>query len=125
LEEALRQVVDESRTTGLKIDMQVLGKSRPLSPQSALTLYRAGQEGLTNVRKHARASQARLVLDFQADAEVTLSVTDDGIGAPPNTGTPSGFGLLGLRERAQLLGGGVRVRGSPNAGFTLEVEVPG
>jgi signal transduction histidine kinase len=125
LADALRQVVEESRASGLAAEMQVLGEPRALTPQAALTLYRTGQEGLTNVRKHAGASRAWLVLDFQAAAKVRLSVNDDGAGAMEDDGATAGFGLLGLRERAQLLGGEVRVQTAPRAGFTLEVEVPG
>jgi signal transduction histidine kinase len=122
LDAALRQIVEESRTAGLPTDMSLIGALRPLPAPAELTLYRAGQEGLTNARKHARATQARLVLDFRARDAVCLSVTDDGQGAAPGVG---GFGLLGLKERAQLLGGEARVRTAPGSGFTLEVEIPG
>ena len=126
LAEALRQIVEESRTSGLAADMTVQGTVRPLAPPAELTLYRAAQEGLTNVRKHARTNGAQLVLDYQAPARVRLSISDDGAGAASDDAVrASGFGLLGLRERAQLLGGEVHVRTAPGAGFTLEVEVPG
>jgi signal transduction histidine kinase len=125
LSEALRQVVYESRKAGVAVQMQVLGEVRSISPQAELTLFRAGQEGLTNVRKHAQARHVRLALDFRAASKVGLSISDDGQGAAASADPAGGFGLLGLRERAQLLGGEVRVRTAPGAGFTLEVEVPG
>ncbi|MBI5385551.1 MAG: sensor histidine kinase [Verrucomicrobia bacterium] len=125
LADALRQIVDESRAAGLATEMQVLGEARTLSPQAELTLYRAGQEGLTNVRKHAGVPTARVVLDFRTPAKARLSVSDAGAGAAPGAEGKGGFGLLGVRERTQLLGGEVRVRTTPGAGFTLEVEVPG
>jgi len=125
LPEALRQVVEESRSAGLAAALEVRGQPRPLTPPAELTLYRAGQEGLTNARKHARARSVCLQLDFQSPAKVLLTVTDDGLGMANPGATPTGFGLLGLRERAQLLGGCVSVRTAPNHGFTLEVEVPG
>ena len=140
LAEALRQLVEESRSGGLAAEMELRGQPRSLPPQAELTLYRAGQEGFTNVRKHARAKSARLVLDFQSPTETRLSLTDDGAGAQPTAPVSmeassaesqpvgaqavTGFGLLGLRERVHLLGGRVSVRTAPNAGFTLEVEVP-
>lgn len=124
LVEALRQVVGESQTAGLATELTVLGEARPLQPPANLALYRAGQEGLTNARKHAKAARARLVLDFRAPDKVCLSVSDDGVGSGTAAGAPTGFGLLGLRERVQLLGGELRVRTAPGAGFTLEVEVP-
>ncbi|HWI57349.1 MAG TPA: sensor histidine kinase, partial [Bacillota bacterium] len=124
LAEALRQIVAESQAAGLTTELCVQGEARPLSPQAQLTLYRAGQEGLTNARKHAHATSTRLLLDFQAPDKVRLSVRDDGVGAASASGAAGGFGLLGLRERAQLLGGALRVQTAPGAGFTLEVEVP-
>jgi len=125
LAEALGNLLEECRSAGLAAEMQVLGAPRMLSPQGALTLYRAGQEGLTNARKHARAKSAQVVLDFLDATTVRLRVSDDGVGTTETQGATGGFGLLGVRERAQLLGGIVRWQGLPNAGFTLEVEVPG
>lgn len=122
LREALRAFVAENQATGIATEMQVLGECRSLSPQAELTLYRAGQEALTNIRKHSKAKSARLILDFCDDAKVKLSVSDDGAGSDNSTG---GFGLLGLRERAQLLNGEVRVQTAPGKGFILEIEVPG
>jgi signal transduction histidine kinase len=124
LTETLRQLVSQGDTSGLAVEMEVLGEPRPISPQARLSLYRAGQEGLTNVRKHARVASAQLVLDFRSVAKVSLSVTDHGVGAPNGAATSGSFGLLGLRERAQLLGGTVRVETAPGAGFTMMMEVP-
>ena len=81
LAEALRRLAAESQATGLAAEMDVLGEPRTLSLAAELTLYRAGQEGLTNIRKHARASNARLLLDFRAPDRVRLNVSDDGAGA--------------------------------------------
>lgn len=125
LAEALAEVVAEHRAAGLNCQLTVLGTPRLLAPAVALTLYRAGQEGLTNVQKHARAKEAGLVIDFRSPETVSLRVVDDGVGTPTEAAAPAGFGLLGLRERCQLLGGRVRVTGAPGAGFTLDVEVPG
>ncbi|MCX6904394.1 MAG: sensor histidine kinase [Verrucomicrobia bacterium] len=125
LAEALRQAGQEQQTSGQAVDVQVLGQPRALSPQAELTLYRAGQEGLTNARKHARARSVHLSLDFRHSARVGLEVSDDGVGVAGEGNPQGGFGLLGLRERALLLGGEVRVKTSPGAGFKLEVEVPG
>lgn len=125
LADALPQIVAENCAAGLTVELLVVGVARSLSPPAELTLYRAAQEGLTNVRKHAPASRATLRLDFERPARACLSVSDDGPGAPPDAVNQNGFGLLGLRERAQLLGGAVRIRTAPGQGFNLEVEVPG
>lgn len=125
LPEALRQVVEESRVAGLAAEMAVRGTVRTLSDPAELTLYRAAQEGLTNVRKHAHARRAQVVLDYEESTQVRLRVIDEGAGAQKDVAQANGFGLVGLRERAQLLGGGVRVQTALGAGFTLIVEVPG
>ena len=122
LPEAVAALADESRAAGIATELAVLGTPRRLAPQAELTLYRAAQEGLTNLRKHAHASRADLTLDYRADATVRLVVRDNGVGAGAADG---GFGLLGVRERAQLLGGAARVRTAAGQGFTLDVEVPG
>jgi signal transduction histidine kinase len=122
LPEALTPLVEESRAAGLPTEYTVIGTPRPLSPQAALAVYRAAQEGLTNARKHARASRADVVLDFGEASGVTLMVRDDGIGAQTTNG---GFGLIGLRERVQYLGGELRIRTADRQGFALEVKVPG
>ncbi len=122
LPEALAALVEESNATGLRTDLMISGAPRPLAPQTEHVLYRAAQEALTNVRKHARAARAALALDYGDRGLVRLTVEDDGRGAA-NTG--GGFGLLGLRERTQLLGGTADIRTAPGRRMTVTVEVPG
>jgi hypothetical protein len=122
LDEALRQLVAENEAAGLRVDVDVLGPPRALSPQVALALYRAAQEGLTNCRKHSGVSVARMTADYRERERVRLTVSDDGAGVGE---AREGFGVLGLKERAHLLGGTVVVRTAPGQGFALEVEVPG
>ncbi len=122
LPEALRALAQESSAAGVVTSLAVTGAERALPDETREALYRAAQEGLTNVRKHARATHADLVLDY-ADAAVRLELRDDGTGAVDG-GSP-GFGLLGLRERAAHLGGRVQVGPAPGQGWTLRVEVPG
>ena len=119
---ALAALVDEANATGVRTELVVAGAPRPLAPQAELTLYRAAQEALTNVRKHANAGRAWVALDYGDKARVRLTVQDDGVGA---TETRGGFGLLGLRERVQLLGGVVDIRTGPGRGLELTVDVPG
>jgi len=99
----------------------VTGAPRPLPLPAKQALFRAAQEGLTNVRKHAQATRAEVTLDYRQEV-VRLAVRDDGLGAE---GASGGFGLVGVRERVHLLGGRVRVRTAPGRGFSLEVEAPG
>jgi signal transduction histidine kinase len=102
------------------------GTPRQLPPAAAHALFRAAQEGLTNVRKHARATRADLRLDFRRPGTVRLEIADDGPGAPagPAASPSGGYGLLGLRERVELLGGRIESGRRPAGGFLLAVEVP-
>jgi signal transduction histidine kinase len=122
LPKTIAALVEECRTTGMNATLIVNGTQRSLPPQAELTLYRAAQEGLTNARKHAKAKHLRVTLDYSPADKVRLLVEDDGSGSDDASG---GFGLLGVRERVQLLGGEVHIRTTPGRGFTLEVEVPG
>jgi signal transduction histidine kinase len=112
----------EAEEEGLEASVRVLGDPRPIPPEMALALFRAAQEGLTNVRKHARAGRAAIGLDYRTAGRVTLKVTDDGAGPRPES--DGGFGLLGLRERVGLLGGTLDARPLPAGGFELEIVVP-
>ncbi|HKZ78078.1 MAG TPA: sensor histidine kinase [Pyrinomonadaceae bacterium] len=120
LPEALAKLVTQWNTTRMTADLSIIGSVRPLSRQAELTLYRAAQEALTNVSKHARASQVNLVLNYASSESVLLQVRDNGRGSD---GSEAGFGLLGVRERAQQLGGEVRIQRNAG-GFELEVELP-
>jgi signal transduction histidine kinase len=121
LPEAIAALVSELATSGTAAELRVHGEPRALAPAASLTLFRAAQEALTNVRKHARASRADVELSYAAST-VELAVADDGCGTADPTG---GFGLLGVRERVHLLGGKLDIASAPDAGFRLRVEVPG
>jgi signal transduction histidine kinase len=121
LPEALEELATETSAAGVPTTVDLSGISRALPADTEESLFRTAQEGLTNVRKHAAASHARLVLDYRA-ATVALEVRDDGTGAA--AGSP-GFGLIGLRERAAALGGTLATDATPGRGTTLRIEVPG
>jgi signal transduction histidine kinase len=123
---ALAVLAAESSAAGLPTELEVAGAERRLPPEAEEPLFRAAQEGLTNVRKHAGATRARVRLDYADPATVRLEVTDDGGGVPaPRDGAAPGFGLLGVRERAERVGGRVVVDSRPGGGTTLRLEVPG
>jgi len=126
LPEAVGDLVDECRAAGIATDYAVLGEVRALDLQAEQVLYRAAQEGMTNMRKHAQASRAEVTLAYPEagrDTEMArLTVRDYGVGS----GDPSGgFGLVGIRERVRLLGGEIHIETASGEGFTLAVEVPG
>ena len=120
LGEAIAALVEETQSAGIVTELVISGKPGPLENKVALALYRAAQEGLTNVRRHARASRVDVQLDFQPD-EIQLNVKDHGIGAEKTSG---GFGLLGIRERMQLLGGKLEISTGVGQGFCLTARVP-
>ncbi len=86
--------------------------------------YRVVQEGLTNVRKHAPGAPTVARVDVTPGEDVLVSVVNIAPASPPPSGTPSGLGLLGIRERAELLGGSARAGARPGGGFALEVRLP-
>jgi signal transduction histidine kinase len=120
LTESIQALADETRAAGIQTDFAVQGTPRPLSPQADLTLYRAAQEALTNIRKHAHASAVNIRLNYD-NGTVKLTVKDNGVGT---AATDNGFGLIGVRERTQLLNGQVNVNTAPGQGFSLEVSLP-
>ena len=121
IEDAISELVEESRTSGIQTEFKLIGKTRMVESKIALALYRVVQEGLTNIRKHAEASHVDVELDFSQDDEICLMLRDDGDGA---SNTSGGFGLIGLRERVQLLGGEFKVETQPNQGFQINVTLP-
>jgi signal transduction histidine kinase len=122
LAEALQALAEDTSAAGVSTHVEIIGTVHPLPGEVEETLFRAAQEGLTNVRKHARATNARLIVDYRSEGAVRLVVRDDGRGAGEAAG--DGFGLLGLRERAERLGGWLAVESAPGAGTTLRLEVP-
>ncbi len=125
LDEALADLADVSSDSGLPVRLRVSGPRRPLNADTTLVLYRCAQEGLTNARKHAQARHVSLELDYSradgSEGSIGLRVQDDGIGAEAPEG---GFGLLGLRERAQQMGGRLDIQSTPGEGFVLKLTVP-
>jgi signal transduction histidine kinase len=107
--------------SGVPATVRVTGPSRPLPTSVEVVLLRATQEALTNVRRHAGAGSAQVLLAF-ADEAVRLTVRDDGRGFPPDHA--DGFGLNGMRARASQVNGTLTVAGSSGAGTTIELEIP-
>jgi signal transduction histidine kinase len=118
--ETLGRMVEDTRASGVEATFRTDGSPRPLSSQVEFTLFRVGQEGLTNVRKHAHASSVDLCLEYLPNS-VRFSIQDNGAGASQ---TETGFGLMGLRERLELLGGHLTFTTSPGKGFLLQAELP-
>jgi signal transduction histidine kinase len=121
--------MQEQEKDGLALHFSISGEERALSPDAELNLFRITQEALSNVQRHAQAHNARVQLSFE-EGQVRLLMQDDGRGlSPEDLHDPSngdgGFGLIGMKERASLLGGEMRVSSIPGEGTQVEVIVPG
>ncbi|HEY1458140.1 MAG TPA: GAF domain-containing sensor histidine kinase [Solirubrobacteraceae bacterium] len=125
---ALQALAESSTRHGLEVDVSIdldYEQGRLATrhiPELETAFYRIAQEALTNAAKHGGARHAVLELHEQGGA-VTLSVHDDGDGFDPSAKT-EGFGLLGMRERAQLLGGEFELDSKPGRGTTIKVCLP-
>ena len=110
--------------TGIACELSVDGGDLNLPSAQATAIFRIVQESLANVGKHARASRVKVALERKG-ADLALSVRDDGAGfslkAPRKANS---FGLLGLRERASLLGGDITITSAPGEGTHVEVRLP-
>ncbi|MEV6838044.1 histidine kinase [Streptomyces sp. NPDC051133] len=118
LEDFLSELV--SGTAGAEVT--VTGERRLLSAEASQAVRRVAQEALTNVRKHAQGAKVQLRLDY-SEREVTLGVRDSGGQAGELAGAGGGYGLLGMRERAELLGGSLDA-GPDEEGFVVTLKVP-
>jgi signal transduction histidine kinase len=120
---------ETSQAANLPIEFQRLGTEKRLNPNVELALYRMSQEALNNVNRHAEASQAYLNITF-TPTEVILQVIDNGKGfdvpKSPAEFAPGGhFGLLGLYERAELIGAKLEIHSSPGQGSRVTIHLPG
>jgi two-component system NarL family sensor kinase len=144
LEEARRSVLDlraaplEGRTllkalealaaewrakSGIAIHFEAAGEDRPLPVRIEAGLYRIAQEALTNISRHANAQHASLQLTLTPD-QIHLIVEDDGQGFEPAQVPKDRYGLIGLNERARLLGGTLCLDSDPGNGTCLAVTIP-
>jgi two-component system sensor histidine kinase UhpB len=123
--EMLTQAI--SQPDSLAATFTVEGNPQRLTPEAEMAVYRIAQETLNNVVKHARAKHVQVKLKYAT--ELQLSISDDGIGfAMPDRGealTELGhFGLIGLRERAELIGAKLIIQSAPSRGTTIDLHLP-
>ena len=117
-------VKDWSRRMGVPVELQLEAEDPPISESASTALYRMVQETLTNIARHAQATQVTVVLRCQPDT-VTLTVQDNGVGlsAAPAL-RPAAHGLLGMRERCQMLGGHIDIVSTQQGGVRVTVQLP-
>jgi ligand-binding sensor domain-containing protein len=117
----MRSLTEAASGDGLEARFSVFGAYRPLPAETERELLRVAQEAIQNVRKHAAASQLRVQLEYDP-VWVALEVRDNGCGgAEPVAGH---FGLTGMRERAETIGGTLDVSGGPGEGTTVRLRAP-
>ncbi|MEU5718146.1 sensor histidine kinase [Streptomyces sp. NPDC020403] len=131
----LPTLLESFRRAGLEVSMDQEGTVRPLPPGVDLTAYRIIQEALTNVTKHAGTGSARVRLAWNRD-RVTITIADDGAGARTTStastgsamstagGRATGFGVIGMRERATAVGGHLSAGSRPEGGFLVSTKLP-
>ncbi|MET8812038.1 sensor histidine kinase [Streptomyces sp. NPDC004549] len=128
LPEALKKTVAEwGERTGVRAEFTLTGTAEQLHEEVAATLLRIAQEALSNAARHARAHRLGATLSFMGD-EVVLDIRDDGTGfdpdaLPPRTRT-GGFGLDGMRARAERIAGTLTVESEPGHGTAVSARVP-
>lgn len=122
LAQRIGEMLRTCEASGMQAELEVRGTPADLPPAAHLALYRAAQEGLNNACKHAQAKHLWVTLDYTQKNSISLSIRDDGLGSPENPG--GGFGLIGIRERVQLLNGDFRITTRPGGGFLLEITLP-
>ena len=119
---SIAELVTSTRLeTGTPTEFTLTGKPRHLSGSAEATLYRTAQEALTNTRKHAPGASVAVELSYPA-GRVELTVTDDQ-GRRPSHGATGGYGLIGMRERAELIGGELEI-GPTDTGWRVHLVVP-
>ena len=127
LSAALRSCAHNSLdAAGIEVHMEVAGQERKLPAEVEIALFRIAQEAIANISKHARAESAYINLEYR-DKSVAIQIEDDGIGfdfSQGFSGKNGGVGLLGMKERAELLGGQLDIHTSQNNGTLVIVEIP-
>jgi len=115
----------EFRRTGLAVSLQVEGRRQRLDPLVETVVFRVAQEAITNVARHARCDHAEVCLTFSS-RQVSLQVQDEGIGFLPvqGSGLPQGWGLEGMRERTEAIGGRFILNSVPGKGTAIEITIP-
>jgi signal transduction histidine kinase len=111
-----------SAGSAVPVDVEITGTPTPVDPAIEAAIFRASQEALSNVAKHATASRVHLTLTYLNDA-LLLDVADNGTGFDPAAHT-HGYGLVGMRQRLAGVAGQLTVESTPGAGTTLNASVP-
>jgi signal transduction histidine kinase len=116
----LARLVDKTRNAGLRVDVRRHGRPRPLPAEVDTSAFSIIQEAVTNVVRHAGAGRCQVSIDH-GEGELSIEVTDDGCGTPVGE---AGYGIAGMRERADLLHGELSAGPRPEGGFRVTARLP-
>ncbi len=119
----LDALIEQARRDGIAVSLLVEGDPVALSPGVDIAAFRLVQESLSNVRKHARATNVQVILRFERDC-LRIEVLDNGIGELANSHSGPGHGLIGMRERVLLYGGTLHTGARDGAGWQVSALLP-
>lgn len=122
LTEMIQKIIEDGTSFNIRPSFSVLGEPRRLSPETQWTLFRAVQEGVSNICKHSQASEYSIVLNYEDPDNICLTIQDNGVGPGEIS---EGYGLIGLRERVSNLNGSFTIISERKQGFGFEVKLPG
>jgi len=122
---ALRHLAQSAaERAGLALDVRIPERLRDVSPEIEQAIYRVADEALANAARHANARQVAIALE-PSEGHLTLTISDDGRGFDPAQAPADGrYGLRGMRERAEMIGGELTVESHPGRGTTIRLRVP-
>jgi signal transduction histidine kinase len=119
----LAGLADILRAGGVEVSVSRQGSDSDIPAEVGNIAYRILQEALTNVLRHSGARHAEVVMTYEPSV-LTLSVTDDGAGPQRNEGRRAGYGITGMRERAEAIGGLLEAGPGSGGGFVVRAELP-
>lgn len=122
---ALQVLVQEDFSNALDVQMEISGPQRRLDPLVETVLYRLAQEGLTNIVRHAGTRTSRMLIVYDDDW-IMMRISDPGAGFDPEERfhPPRGWGLAGMRDRVEALGGDLQIQAAPGEGTTVTATIP-
>lgn len=120
---SLEELVRAARELGTPVTLERRGAPRELAPLADIACFRVAQEALSNARQHAPGAEVTVLLEF-ATEEVRLEVTDTGPQRPRPRRTGTGVGLIGMRERAELIGAQFSAGPGASGGWRVELRIP-
>jgi len=123
---ALHYLVDEERRrTRIDIALEILGLMKRLDPMVETEMFRVAHEALTNVARHAQCETAKVLVEYQ-DEQIMMQVSDAGAGFDlrRELQPPHGWGIAGMRERVESVGGRLKINSAPGQGTRVEVVIP-